>query len=196
MIAAVLALSLAWGGSRPARACGPAPYAACADSRQLLASKDFQASLKRFAGNAQAAYSQRDRSIAKEVAERLAAPAGPSEDLGRGVRLFAGCRTNACPEKAAVMLDRSGVLAIGVLAYHSESNPMLEVIAQRSGPQTAARAAILRSWAAKAVADDAARLHVPLVLQGVKIRALREDVATAIPVKTCSRIQTLIHRCR
>jgi hypothetical protein len=46
------------------------------------------------------------------------------------------------------------------------------------------------------VADDAARMHGPIALKGVHIRALREETAAvAEPIKSCSRVALLIHRC-
>jgi hypothetical protein len=136
-----------------------------------------------------------DRSIYKEVIARMFDPYAPPRDIGGGARLFPGCRFAACPEKAAVIMDRTGVLAIGVLDYHSDFNPDLEVIVEHSGPASTAHAAVLKAWADKAVADDAARMHGPIVLKGVQIRALREETAAAAPIRSCSRVALLIHRC-
>jgi hypothetical protein len=192
MFAAVLAFGLTLGSHKPA--CAAPVYTSCANSRQLVASNEFQASLKRFLGDAEDNYRQADRQIYKEVVDRLHTPYAPPRDIGGDARLFPGCRFNACPEKAAVIMDKTGVLAIGVLDYHSDFNPSLEVLVGRSGPQATARAAVLKAWADKAVADDSARMHAPIVLKGMKIRALRED--TVEPEgETCSRLKILIHRC-
>jgi hypothetical protein len=173
MFAAVLAFGFALGGHKPP--CAAPLYVACANSRQLISNKDFQATLKRFLGDQVGNYRRGTRLIYKEVAERLGQPKGPPLDIGDGARLFAGCRFTACPEKAAVIIDRTGVLAVGVVDYHSDFNPTLEVEVLRSGPQVAAQATALRAWADQAVADDDATMHAPIVLQGMTIRALREE---------------------
>jgi len=197
MFAAVLAFGFALGGHKAA--CAAPLYAACANSRQLIANKDFQATLRRFLGDREGSYRRGTRLIYKEIAERLGEPKGPPLDIGGGARLFAGCRFTACPEKAAVIIDRTGVLAVGVVDYHSDFNPALEVDVPRSGPQVAAQAMALRAWADKAVADDAAALHAPIVLQGMTIRALSEENPqrqAELQARPCSRVAALIRRCR
>jgi hypothetical protein len=197
MFAAVLVFSLTLGSHRPP--CSAPLYAACANSRQLISNGDFRATLRRFLGDREGAYRRGTRLIYKEVAERLGEPKGPPLNIGGGARLFAGCRFTACPEKAAVILDRTGVLAVGVIDYHSDFNPSLEVDVQRSGPLVAAQAAALRAWADKAVAEDAATQHAPIVLKAMTIRALNEEKPqrqAALQVKACSRMAALIHRCR
>jgi hypothetical protein len=197
MFAAVLAFGLTLGGHKPP--CSAPLYAACANSRQLVSNRDFQAALRRFLGDHEGRYRRGTRLIYKEVAERLGEPKGPPVDIGAGARLFAGCRFIACPEKAAVIIDRTGVLAVGVIDYHSDVNPSLEVDVQRSGSEAAARAATLKVWADRAVADDSARMHAPIVLQHVTVRALREESPqqqAALQAKACSRFAALIHRCQ
>ena len=197
MFAAVLAFGFALGGHKPA--CSAPLYAACANSRQLISNKDFQATLRRFLGDREGRYRRGTRLIYKEVAERLGEPKGPPLDIGGGARLYAGCRFTACPEKAAVIIDRTGVLAVGVIDYHSDFNPALEVDVQRSGPQVAADATALRAWADKAVAEDAAAMHAPIAIQGMTIRVLREErpeQQAALLARSCSRLAALIHRCQ
>jgi hypothetical protein len=193
MFAAILAFGLTLGSHKPP--CVTPVYATCANARLLAASPDFQDMLKRFLGDTAGNYRQVDRSLYKEVIDRMFDPYAPPRDIGGGARLFPGCRFAACPEKAAIIMDRTGVLAIGVLDYHSDFNPGLDVIVERSGPLTTARAAVLKAWADQAVAEDAARLHGPIALKGVQIRALREETALATPIKSCSRVALLIRRC-
>jgi len=194
MFAAILAFGLTFGAPKPP--CVAPLFATCANSRALWASKDFQEALQRFLGDAEGDYRQHDRSAYKEVVARLFDPYAPPRDLGGGARLYPGCRFAECPEKAAVIIDRSGIVAIGVLDYHSDFNPALEVLVQRSGPASAARAGVLKAWADQAVADDAARMHGPIVLKGVTVRALREETASAAPAKACSKVAALMRRCR
>jgi hypothetical protein len=193
MFAAVLAFGLTLSGRNPA--CSAPLYAACANSRQLVANRDFQDTLRRFLGDKEGSYRRGTRLIYKEVVERLGVPKGPPRDLGGGVRLFAGCRFISCPEKAAVIMDRTGVVAVGLIDYHSDFNPTLDVMVQRSGPQTNARASVLKIWADRAVAEDSATVHAPIAVKAVRIRALSEEVA-AIEPRTCSKMQILIRRCR
>jgi hypothetical protein len=196
MIAAIMATSLSWMLPLGPTACGPPPYLACADTRQLMASKDFQATLKAFLGDSEGNYRQHNRPIYKEVYERMRDPYMPSRNLGGGQRLVAGCRFASCPEKTALILDRSGVAAIGVLDYHGKSNPALEVLVSGASPGAGAWAEILKAWAVQAVALDAAEQHAPLALDGVKVRALREEVAGAGTVaKACSKVMELMRRC-
>jgi hypothetical protein len=197
MFAAMLVFGLTLGSHKAP--CSAPLYTACANSRQLISNKDFQATLRRFLGDREGNYRRGTRLIYKEVAERLREPKGPPLDIGAGARLFAGCRFTACPEKAAVILDRTGVLAVGVVDYHSDFNPSLEVDVQRSGPQAAAEAAALRAWANRAVAEDAATQHAPIALEGMTVRALREEKPgqqAALQAKSCSRLAALIHHCR
>ena len=194
MFAAVLAFGLTLGGHAPP--CSAPLYATCANSRQLLSNQDFKAALQRFLGDKEGSYRRGTRLIYKEVVERLSVPKGPPQTLDGGARLFAGCRFISCPEKAAVIMDRSGILAVGVIDYHADFNPTLDVVVQRSGPQANARAAILKAWADRAVAEDAAAMHAPIAVKAVQLRALREDVATIQQPKACSKVAILIHRCR
>ena len=194
MFAALLAFSLSFGGHKSPRTCGPAPFAACETSRELITSKEFPPALKRFVGGAEAVYSQRKRPIYKEVIERLSVSGAPAQDVGHGARLFGGCRQNACPEKAAVIADRSGVIAIGVVDYRADFNPNLEVVVARAGPLANEQAAALKAWADREVAVDAEVQHAPIALQGVHIRSLREEPLLA-EAKACSRLAALIHRC-
>ncbi len=194
MFAALLAFSLSLGAHKSPRTCGPAPFAECETSRELVTSKEFPPALKRLVGGAEAAFSQRKRPIYKEVIERLKVSGGPAQDIGHGARLFGGCRQNACPEKAAVIVDRTGVVAIGVVDYRSDFNPNLEVMVARAGPLANDQAAALKVWADKEVASDAEVLHAPIALQGVHVRSLRDEPFVA-EEKPCSRLAALIHRC-
>ena len=97
MISAILATSLSWMLPIGPTACGPPPYMACADTRQLMASKDFQATLKTFVGESEGNYRQHNLLIYKEVYDRMRDPYMASKNLGAGMRLVAGCRVHCLP---------------------------------------------------------------------------------------------------
>jgi hypothetical protein len=195
MLVAVLAFGLTLKSFEP-NSCAAPIAVNCASARQLANSDDFQAALRRFVGDAHGNYRRGNRLLYKEVEVRLAVPEDAPVDLGGGAKLFAGCMRFVCPEKAAVIVDASGVAAIGVLDYHSDNNPTLEVLVQRSGVQSTLRANILRAWADRAVARDAGLMHAPLTVRAMRVRALQEE-KTAAPVyaKACSKLIQFINRC-
>ena len=65
MFAAVLAFGLTLGGRNPA--CAAPLNAACANSRQLVSNKDFQATLHRFLGDGVGNYRQGSRALFKDT---------------------------------------------------------------------------------------------------------------------------------
>lgn len=182
MLVALMAfgLSLPWGRHQPP--CPPTRYIACANSHDLARNPGFQFALREFVGGAKGAYLHGDRPLYGQVLQLIDRPAPqPVQEVGEGARLFAGCRLLSCPEKAAVILNRDGVLAIGILNYRDDSNPTLDVIVRRPDARTQVRAMVLKSWADTAVAADARNFHTRMAVKGVEIRVLDFDSAAPAP---------------
>jgi hypothetical protein len=110
------------------------------------------------------------------VLELLARPDPAAPLVGEDMRLFAGCRRMACPEKAAVIVGRGGILAIGLIDY-TQGDPDLEVIVRRSDPGVRAPQQALRAWAEGAVARQADHDHASMALRQTRVRALEEESA-------------------
>ena len=172
MFAAILAFGL-FGAPKPLP-CPAHALAQCADTRALTADPDFLADLRTFLGPAHERLLHGDRPLYDQVLELLAKPDPNAPQVGEDMRLYAGCRRLACPEKAAVIVGQRGIEAIGVIDY-SKGGPDLEVIVRRSGawgPQQA-----LRSWAEVAVTHQAEHDHANMSLRATRVRALEEETA-------------------
>ncbi len=175
MLAAILALGLHLPFMDAAPACPPAVYVSCPDSRKLARNAGFQAALYRFTGDAHGAFLHGDKPLYGQVIQLISRPTQPVQELGGGARLFAGCKFLACPEKAAVIVDRYGVLAIGIIDYGDSSDPDLDIIVRRPDAGTQMRTAALKSWADAAVAKDSDSLHTRMKVRRVNVRALDYD---------------------
>lgn len=176
MLAAILAFGL-FGAPKPLPCPGHA-FAQCADTRALTADPDFRFALHAFLGSAHERLLHGDRPLYDQVLELLAKPDPTAPKVGEDMRLYAGCRRMACPEKAAVIVGRQGIQAIGVIDY-TKGDPDLEVIVRRSGASAWGPQQALRSWAQAAVTHQAEHDHANLVLRQTRVRALDEETATA-----------------
>jgi hypothetical protein len=175
MLVALMAFSLSLPWSKPSSPCPPTDYVACPDAHRLATNPGFKEALRRFVGDAHGSYLHGDKPLYGQVIQLISSPTGPARDIGGGARLYPGCRFLSCPEKAAVIVDRYGVQAIGIINYGSDSNPNLEVIVRRPDARTEARAEVLRTWADLAVAQDSSNLHTRMTVKAVRIRSLDFD---------------------
>lgn len=178
MLAAIVAFSL-FGAPKPLP-CPARAYVECADTRALTADADFLAALRDFLGPAHERLAHGDRPLYDQVLELLANPAPSAPQVGEDMRLFAGCRRLACPEKAAVIIGRRGIQAIGVIDY-TRGEPDLEVIVRRSGPGVWGPEQALRTWAEGAVTHQSEHDHAGIALGQTRVRALEEDAAGPTP---------------
>jgi hypothetical protein len=174
MFAAILAFGL-FGAPKPLP-CPPHALVQCADTRALTADPDFLAALHNFLGPAHERLLHGDRPLYDQVLALLAKPDRTAPQVGEDMRLYAGCRRLACPEKAAVIVGRRGIEAIGVIDY-TKGDPDLEVIVLRSGPGAWGPQQALRSWAENAVTHQAEHDHANMTLRQTRVRALEEETA-------------------
>jgi hypothetical protein len=174
MFAAIIAFSL-FGAPKPLP-CPARALAECADTRALTADPDFLISLHQFLGGAHERLLHGDRPLYDQVLELMAHPDRKAPQVGEDMRLYAGCRKMACPEKAAVIVGRQGILAIGVIDY-THGEPGLEVIVRRSGSDDWAPEQALRAWAEEAVTSQAEHDHANTSLHQTRVRALEEEAA-------------------
>ncbi|MGZ3370922.1 MAG: hypothetical protein ACXWK1_18395, partial [Caulobacteraceae bacterium] len=144
MLAAILVFGL-FGAPQPLP-CPPRALVQCADTRALTANPGFQAALHDFLGPSHERLLHGDRPLYDQVLELLAKPTSAAPTVGEDLRLFAGCRRMACPEKAAVIVGRRGILAIGLIDY-AGGDPALEIVVRRSGAGTSGAEQVLRTWA-------------------------------------------------
>jgi len=179
MFAAIVAFSL-FGAPKPLP-CPAHALAECADTRALTADAGFRNSLHDFLGGAHERLLHGDRPLYDQVLELMANPDRAAPRVGEDMRLFAGCRHMSCPEKAAVIIGRSGILAIGLIDY-THGEPGLEVIVRRTGDGAWGPQQALRSWAEAAVTNQAEHDHANTSLHETRVRAL-DDEAAAGPAK-------------
>jgi len=169
MLAAILAFGLFGGHS--ARPCPNALFVECQDTRALAANAGFQLALHDFLGGAHERYLHGDKPLYGQVMDLIANPMQPGQAVGEDMRLFAGCRRFACPEKAALIIGRRGIIAIGIVDY-SHGNPGLEVIVRRNDAGAWAPEGALKDWATAAVSKQAEHDHASMSLHEVRVRAL------------------------
>ena len=174
MLAALLALGL-FGAPKPLP-CPAHDFGQCADTRALTADPDFQAALRQFLGGAHERFLHGDRALYDQVLELLANPERAALQVGEDMRLYAGCRRMACPEKAAVIVAGRGIQAIGVIDY-AGGEPDLEVIVRRSGAAALVPQQALRAWAQAVVTRQAEHNHANMALRQTRLRALDEEAA-------------------
>lgn len=179
MLAAIVAFSL-FGAPKPLP-CPSRAFVQCVDTRALTANPGFQVALHDFLGASHERLLHGDRPLYDQVLELMARPdKGAAPQVGEDMRLYAGCRRMACPEKAAVIVGHRGILAVGLIDY-THGDPALEVIVRHAdnsawGPEQA-----LRSWAANAVAVQAEHDHANTSLHDTRVRALDEEAAAGPP---------------
>ena len=180
MLAAILAFGL-YGAPQP-QPCPPKALVQCADTLALTANYGFQIALRDFLGASHERLLHGDRLLYDQVMELMARPdGGVAPHLGDDMRLYAGCRRMACPEKAAVIVGQRGIVAVGLIDY-THGDPALEVIVRRAdntawGPQQA-----LRAWAEGAVTQQAEHDHANTSLHSTRVRALDTEGAAGPPV--------------
>jgi hypothetical protein len=174
MFAAILAFGLF--GHPKAQPCPPQALAQCVDTRALTADPEFLAALRAFLGPAHERLLHGDRPLYDQVLELLAKPDPNAPQVGEDMRLYAGCRRMACPEKAAVIVGRRGIEAIGVIDY-TKGDPDLEVIVRHSGASAWGPQQVLRHWAEVAVTHQAEHDHAGMTLRQTRLRALEEETA-------------------
>ncbi len=174
MLAEIIAFSL-FGAPQPLP-CPAHAMAQCADTRALTADPAFQAALHEFLGDSHERLLHGDRPLYDQVLELLARPEASAPQVGEDMRLYAGCRRMACPEKAAIIVGVRGILAVGLIDY-TRGDPILEVIVRRAdsaawGPQQA-----LHAWAQSAVTHQAEHDHAGMTLGQTRVRALDDEAA-------------------
>jgi hypothetical protein len=179
MLAAILVFGL-FGPPKP-QPCPDRALVQCVNTRALTANPGFQAALHDFLGASHERLLHGDRPLYDQVMALMAKPAAvPAPQVGEDMRLYAGCRRMACPEKAAVIVGERGILAVGLIDY-TTGDPALEVIVRRAdnsawGPEQA-----LKAWAQGAVAHQADHDHANTALKDMRVRALDEEAAAGPP---------------
>jgi hypothetical protein len=173
MLAAIVALSL-FAAPKPLP-CPANAFDRCVDTRALTADPGFQTALHDFLGASHERLLHGDRPLYDQVLELMAHPEGGSAPkVGADMRLYAGCRKMACPEKAAVIVGQRGILAVGLIDY-TRGDPALEVIVRRSDSSATAPEQALKTWAQDCVTHQAERDHANTGLHGMRVRALDEE---------------------
>jgi hypothetical protein len=179
MLAAILFFGL-FGAPKPLP-CPDRAFVQCADTRALTANPGFQAALHDFLGASHERLLHGDRPLYDQVLELMARPeAASAPRVGEDMRLYAGCRRMACPEKAAVIVGQRGILAVGLIDY-TTGDPALEVIVRRADTSAWGPEQALRNWAAGAVAHQADHDHANMALRNMRVRALDEEAAAGPP---------------
>jgi len=175
VLSAIIAFSL-FGAPKPLP-CPARAFVQCADTRALTNDADFLVALHQFLGPAHQRLLHGDRPLYDQVLELMAKPDRAAPQVGEDMRLFSGCRRMSCPERAAVIVGRRGILAIGLIDY-SRGEPDLEVIVRRSGPALWGPEQALRAWAEDAVKSQAEHDHANTALAETHVRALEEETAS------------------
>jgi hypothetical protein len=179
MLAAILAFGL-FGAPKPLP-CPARAFDQCADTRALTANPGFQAALHDFLGASHERLLHGDRPLYDQVLELMARPEpGAAPRFGEDMRLYAGCRRMACPEKAAVIVGQRGILAVGLIDY-TTGDPALEVIVRRADNSVWAPQQVLHAWAETAVARQAEHDHANTSLHATRVRALDEEAEAGPP---------------
>jgi hypothetical protein len=179
MIAAIVAISL-FGAPKPLP-CPSRAFVQCVDTRALTANPGFQTALRDFLGASHERLLHGDRPLYDQVLELMARPEGRAAPrVGEDMRLYAGCRRMACPEKAAVIVGQVGILAVGLIDY-THGEPALEVIVRRADSSEHASERALRAWAETAVAAQADHDHANTSLHDTRIRDLEHEALAGGP---------------
>jgi hypothetical protein len=173
MLAAIIALSL-FAAPKP-QPCPSHALVQCADTRALTADPGFEPALHAFLGASHERLLHGDRPLYDQVLAMMARPEGGAPPhVGEDMRLFAGCRRMACPEKAAVIVGQHGIMAVGLIDY-TRGDPDLEVIVRHSDAASWEPEQALRTWAEDCVAHQADHDHANTSLRGMRVRALAEE---------------------
>ena len=179
MLAALVAFGLF--GTPQALPCPSHALVQCADTRALTADPAFPVALHEFLGASHERLLHGDRPLYDQVLELMAKPqSGSAPQVGDDMRLYAGCRRMACPEKAAVIVGGRGILAVGLIDY-THGDPALEVIVRHADVAASGPEAALKTWAQNCVAQQAERDHASTGLHGMRVRALAEEPAGGPP---------------
>ena len=175
MLTALLVFGL-FGAPKPLP-CARGALVECADTRALTADPGFHAALHDFLGAAHERLLHGDHPLYDQVLDLMAKPDGAAAPrVGEDMRLYAGCRKMACPEKAAVIVGERGILAVGVIDY-TRGDPALEVIVHRADNSAGAPEQALKAWAEGVVTHQADHDHANTSLHDVRVRDL--DAAAA-----------------
>ncbi|HEY4030757.1 MAG TPA: hypothetical protein VGM25_10465 [Caulobacteraceae bacterium] len=181
MLAAVIAISL-FGAPKP-MPCPSRVMVQCQDTRALRANPGFEAALHDFLGASHERLLHGDRPLYDQVMELMARPDGHAAPrVGDDMRLYAGCRKMACPEKAAVIVGQFGIMAVGLIDY-THGDPALEVIVRRADSSERASEQALRVWAESVVSTQADHDHANTSLHDTRVRALDEEASAGPPVE-------------
>jgi hypothetical protein len=179
MLAAIIALGL-FAAPKPLP-CPSHTLVQCVDTRALTAEPGFQPALRAFLGGSHERLLHGDRPLYDQVLELMAKPDGNSAPhVGADMRLYAGCRRMACPEKAAVIVGEHGIVAVGLIDY-THGDPGLEVIVRRSNLAAGQPGEALKVWAKDSVAQQAEHDHANTGLHGTRVRALDEEPPGGLP---------------
>ncbi len=179
MLAALVAFSLL-GAPKPLP-CPEHALVQCADTRALTAEPGFQPALHAFLGASHERLLHGDHPLYDQILDLMARPDGGSAPhVGEDMRLYAGCRKMACPEKAAVVVDEHGIVAVGLIDY-THGDPALEVIVRHSNVAASGPGDALRTWAQDCVALQAEHDHANTGLHGMRVRALDEEPPGGLP---------------
>lgn len=179
MLAAAILVFGLFGPPKP-QPCPAQAFVQCADTRALTANPGFQAALHDFLGASHERLLHGDRALYDQVLELMARPEHAAPQVGEDMRLYAGCRRMACPEKAAVIVGRRGILAVGLIDY-TRGDPALEVIVRRADNTSWGPRQALQTWAAAAVSQQAEHDHANTSLRDIRVRALDEEAAAGPP---------------
>jgi hypothetical protein len=173
MLAAIIGLSL-FAAPKPVP-CPSHVLVQCADTRALTADPGFQPALHAFLGASHERLLHGDRPLYDQVLELMAKPdGGAAPHVGGDMRLYAGCRRMACPEKAAVIVDEHGIVAVGLIDY-THGDPSLEVIVRHASVAARGPGEALGVWAQDCVAQLAEHEHANTGLRTTRVRALDEE---------------------
>jgi hypothetical protein len=180
MLAAFIAISLL-GAPKPPQPCPARALVECADTRALTANPGFQTALREFLGPSHERLLHGDRPLYDQVLAMMAKPdAGAAPKVGEDMRLYAGCRRMACPEKAAVIVGQHGILAVGLIDY-TRGDPCLEVIVRRADESMWGSERVLKTWAEGAVNKQADHDHTTMGLHDMRVRAVEQETAAVPP---------------
>jgi hypothetical protein len=172
MLAAIIAFGL-FGAPKP-QPCPSQDFVQCQDTRALLANPGFHLALQTFLGDAHERLLRGDRPLYDQVLDMMSTPEDHALEVGQNMKMFVGCKRMACPEKAAFIVDQTGIKAIGVIDY-SHGEPALEVIVRRREDTEMAPQQALHDWAEACVSHQASHDHANTSLHDIRVRALEDD---------------------
>ncbi len=110
MIATLFAFALTAAPAPEAGGCSLEAPEACRDAGMLVRDPEFQAALKAYVGTRNTSYLGDNGRAGDEDLAVLGGPVHPAGRIG-GFYLFTGCRTDACDEAGAAVLEPDGQFA-------------------------------------------------------------------------------------